>query len=333
MRERIKWIDIAKFFGIFAIYLGHFGVAAGKSYYFVFSHHVALFFCISGCMEIFNKEENFVRYLIKKIKTIIIPFWVFAAMAAVVTIIQEEYHWENVKGLIVEVLRGVVRNTYVAGSLWFLTCLFVMQLMFFLIKKLKYKSLILLVSIGCYIVANYIIEPHPLGQPSLYYNVDSALYYLIYYTIGYLVFPYIMKLFELNTLKKKVLFAVMAIASLGYAVVIFFSVDFSSYLNFPVGLGDVMQILTPCIIIFAYFAVARVIEDATVLEDIGKNTLYLCGSEYVVKLLLTNFASVFGLTMDGLNPLAIYIYTGIMLFVANKYLVPIEKYIINKIVR
>ena len=71
--KRIRWIDIAKFFGIFAIYIGHFSEAAGKSFYFVFTHHVALFFFISGCMEIFNKEQNFMKYLVKKIKTILPP--------------------------------------------------------------------------------------------------------------------------------------------------------------------------------------------------------------------------------------------------------------------
>ena len=71
MRERVKWIDIVKFFGIFAIYLGHFGEYAGKAGSFVFTYHVALFFLVSGCMENMNTEDNIVRYVIKKVKTIL----------------------------------------------------------------------------------------------------------------------------------------------------------------------------------------------------------------------------------------------------------------------
>jgi len=332
MKERIRWIDIAKFFGIFAIYIGHFSEAAGKSFYFVFTHHVALFFFISGCMEIFNKEQNFMKYLGKKIKTILIPFWVFAVIAAILTIIQNDYPWNNVKGLIVEVLRGVVRNTFVAGSLWFLTCLFVMQIIFFLIKKVKYKSIMLLISIGCYIVANYVIQPHPLVKPSMYYNVDSALYYLIYYALGYLLFPYIIQLFELDTQKKKSVFWALTFVCIAFAIAVYFGADIWTYIKIPSEAWIITQVVTSCMIIFAYFAIARMVEDVTILAELGKNTLYLCGSEYIVRILLANFASIFSLNMVGGNPLAIYIYTGLMLFVANKYLVPIEKYIINKIV-
>lgn len=333
MKERVRWIDIAKFFGIFAIYLGHFGAVIGRSYYFVFSHHVALFFFISGCMEIYNAEEKFGRYFVKKIKSIMIPFWVFAALSAIVSVIHMECHWGTAKGLIVEVLRGVVRNTFVAGSLWFLTCLFVMQMIFFFIKKVKYKSLIILLSVLCYITANYFIKPGPTVIPSMYYNVDSALYYIIFYAIGYLAFPYILKLFALDTKKKQLIFGVMTLVSLGYTLGMFFGVDaFAKLRTMPV-LVDVASVISPCIIIFAYFAVSRMIEDATVLADLGKNTLYLCGSEYIVRLIVENLVALAGIYITIPSPVGGYIYTGILLFVANKYLVPIEKYIINKIVR
>lgn len=333
MRERIKWIDIAKFFGIFAIYIGHFGAQVGRSYYFVFSHHVALFFFISGCMEIFNNEKNFVKYFSKKIRTIMIPFWIFAVLSGVVAVIHGEYHWGQAKGLIVEVLRGVVRNTYVAGSLWFLTCLFVMQLLFFVIKKVRYKSVILLISALCYLAAKYLIEPSPAAMPSMYYNVDSALYYLIYYAIGYLVFPYILKLFELDTKKKRVLFSGTALVSLGYTIGMFFGIDVLTYLRFATWSSEIVSILSPCIMIYAYLVVARLIEDLTVLADMGRNTLYLCGSEYIIRLFFEETVAIFGLSVSVPSPIGGYIYTSILLFAANKYLVPIEKYIINKIVR
>ena len=42
--QRIAWLDVAKAIGIYAIYLGHFGDAAGPAYKFVFQFHVPLFF-------------------------------------------------------------------------------------------------------------------------------------------------------------------------------------------------------------------------------------------------------------------------------------------------
>ena len=191
----------------------------------------------------------------------------------------------------------------------------------------------LLISIGCYLIANYVIQPHPLVKPSMYYNIDSALYYLIYYALGYLCFPYIIQLFELNTQKKKISFSVMSFVSIIFAIAVYFAGDVWTYMKIPSEAWVITQVVTSCIIIFAYFAIAKILEDVDILVEFGKNTLYLCGSEYIVKILLANFASIFSLNMIGGNPLAIYIYTGLMLFVANKYLVPVEKYIINKIVR
>ena len=44
IRNRIEWVDICKFLGILAIYIGHFGTDAGDAYVFVFKYHVPLFF-------------------------------------------------------------------------------------------------------------------------------------------------------------------------------------------------------------------------------------------------------------------------------------------------
>ena len=290
---------------------------AGRSYYFVFCYHVPLFFFVSGCMETFCKEDNFFKYLIKKIKSILIPFWVFAAMSGSVAIIYEECTWERVKGFIVEVLRGVVRNTYIAGGLWFLTCLFVMQILFFIIKKIRYKSVILLAVVLCYLASVHLIEPSPAAMPRMYYNVDSALYYMIYYAIGYVVFPYILEVFDLDTKKKKAIFGM----------------DWFAFLRGASWSNEIVSILSPCIMIYAFFVIARWIEDIPVLADVGKNTLYLCGSEYMIRVIFVETMAIFGLSATIPGPVGGYVYTAFLLFVANKYLVPVEKYIINKIVR
>ena len=64
--SRIKWIDVARCFGIFAIFLGHYGAAAGNAYTWVFTHHVPLFFLISGCMESLN-NRNSIRKTIHRV--------------------------------------------------------------------------------------------------------------------------------------------------------------------------------------------------------------------------------------------------------------------------
>ena len=65
VNNRIKYLDVAKFVGIFCIYLGHFGHQAGNAYGFVFTFHVPLFFFLAGCTENLGADASFVKYIIK----------------------------------------------------------------------------------------------------------------------------------------------------------------------------------------------------------------------------------------------------------------------------
>lgn len=333
MNERIKWIDIVKFFGIYGIYVLHFGELAGRSYIFLLTHLVPLFFIVAGCMENYNKETNFFRYLIKKIKTIMVPFWVFAAIAAIVTFIYSNYDSMFVGGMITEIGLGVIRNTFPAASLWFLTCLFVMQLMFFFIKKFKLKVLVIVVCLVFYMISINLINPSPLWYPSWPYNVDSAFFYIICYAVGYVAFPHAIKLFQLDTKGKKIGFYISGIIAILFAVCHYFGIDVFSYLNLPYVCILFVPIINSLIVAWAFFVVARVLEDIEIFSEIGKNSLYLCGCEYVVKTIATSFFGIIGYSPVLPNPLSVYIYSAILLVLANKYIVPIEKYIINKIIK
>ncbi len=333
MNERIKWIDVVKCFGIFGIYLLHFGELAGRSYSFALSHMVAMFFLAAGCMENYNKETNFLKYFVKKIKTIMIPFWVFALIAGIVTLIYTNQDFSFVKGMVKEVGLGVIRNTYAAATLWFLTCLFVMQLMFFFIKKIHLKALMIVLCLVLYLISISVMNPSPLWNPSWPYNVDSAISYLIYYAIGYVIFPYVVKLFQLDTKGKKIGFFVSGVIAIWYAVLNYMGIDPFSYIGMPEVFIVFIPVINSVIVTWAFFVIARMLEDVDIFSEIGKNSLYLCGCEYVVKTIATCFFGIIGFSLVLPNPLSVYIYSAILLVLANKYFVPIEKYFIKKILR
>lgn len=333
MNERIKWIDIAKCFGMYGIYVLHFGELAGKSYIFLLTHIVPLFFLVAGCMENYNNENNFFKYFVKKVKAIMIPFWVFAAIAVVITFIYCNYDSMFIPGMMLEVGLGVIRNTFPAASLWFLTCLFVMQLMFFFIKRCRLKMLVIAVCLILYMISINVLDPSPIWSPSWPYNVDSAFFYIICYAIGYVVFPYVVKLFALDTKVKKIGFGISGVLAIAYSLCVYFGEDPFSHLPFVNVIAFILPILSSCIVIWGFFVIARLLEDVDVLSRIGRNSLYLCGCEYVVKTIATCFFSILGFSLVLPNPLSVYIYSAILLVLANKYIVPIEKYIIKKILR
>ena len=134
MRKRIEWIDICKGFGMFFIYLGHFGNDAGLAYPWVFSFHVPLFFFISGLLENYN-HLGFFQNFRKKFITILLPFFFFGILMTGIRAVNgntTDYILSDISIL----LKGGIRNTCVmAQGLWFLTCLFTIEILFSVLKK------------------------------------------------------------------------------------------------------------------------------------------------------------------------------------------------------
>ena len=85
-----------KCFGIFAIYLGHFGSDGRDSYAFVFTHHVALFFFVSGCAEALStSDRRILPYIQKRIKTLLIPYFFFGILSIVIYTLTENVSARN----------------------------------------------------------------------------------------------------------------------------------------------------------------------------------------------------------------------------------------------
>ena len=180
MKNRIKYLDVAKFIGIFCIYLGHMGNGAGNAYQFVFAFHVPLFFFVSGFAENLSADVPFGKYIVKNIKSLLIPCYFFALISLLIVTISNNTHTEIVPNLL-KILKGCIRNQYLAGSLWFLTCLFVVKNAFYVFRKIfKLKWLNLLLCVALYCVAELILAPRPIVTPHMVYNIDSACYYIFF---------------------------------------------------------------------------------------------------------------------------------------------------------
>ena len=254
-QSRIKWIDTAKFLGIVAIYLGHIGYL-GKCgnvtpYYneiitFVFWYHVPFFFFLSGCMSNYDNEKNYFKYAWKKFKSLIIPLWCFSLLSVVVYFIFIKFDIRLLSGFLLDILKGNIRNQFIAYPLWFISCLFVMEMMFKLIKYLKNRILILIICIAIYLVdINYINQ-----TPSMIYNIDSAYYYIIYFGLGYAVYPYINKLFQSKKIIIKIACILSGILCLIYAIYLFKGTRILSIFNCVPYLHKFYPVITASILIW-----------------------------------------------------------------------------------
>lgn len=144
MRERIKWVDMAKAIGIFTIVLGH-TVAEGTLKTCVYSFHIPLFFFLSGA-TFRVKEKPFGAFVKDKALGLLVPYAVFALISQAVytlmqgmasSLIQAERSFSLAAGW-TGILTGVVEAN---RALWFLPCLFLMSLMLYpIIRGLERRA-------------------------------------------------------------------------------------------------------------------------------------------------------------------------------------------------
>lgn len=331
MSNRIKYLDVAKFIGIFCIYLGHFGQTAGNAYGFVFSFHVPLFFFVSGLSENLSADIPFGKYIIKNIKTLLIPCYLFAMLSLLVVTIVNNTHTTIVPNLIA-ILKGCIRNHYLAGSLWFLTCLFVIKNVFYIFRKtVKFKWLNIILCAALYFIAELLINPRPIVNPHMVYNIDSACYYIIFYALGYYGFEPLQRLLDWKNPTKKVICIGIGTILFIYTALLFFGKDLLAYINTNAVMRLICPVLKPVFVILLILIVSKAIENVELFSLLGKNTLFLCGSEHLIKLFVPLCLQIVGLNTSLPNSLAAYIYTFFLLILCNKTFVPFEKAVFKEL--
>lgn len=328
MRERVKWVDTAKFLGIFAIYLGHFFEDAGKAYMFVYQFHVPLFFFLSGCMEYYRKPDiSFKDFFVRKSKSLLIPFYVFALLSVCVYVILLDLPLSSIGSQLILIMKGCVRNTFIVHGLWFLSCLFVMEIVFFFIRRVRSKLIILSLCVAIYAVYVFLVFPRFAGVPSIPYNVDSMCNYIIYYGLGYLLYPYILRLFALKDKCDRLVFAFIGVICCAYAALVYFGKDIIStpFNSASLAVRYLFAVVSDLLLIMAVLVSAKLLEGIAAFRKTGCETLYLCGNEFIVRTLLINAAGIFGISIVHINPLQTWILVAILLYVSTKWLIPAEK--------
>lgn len=254
--------------------------------------------------------------------------WFFSFLSLVVYCILNDSSFGILQNLIV-ILKGDIRNTFFAAGLWFFSCLFVVKIFFYFIRKLlKKRSLILLVCFALFVIAEKVLDPRPAVNPHWIYNMDSALYYIILYAAGYCSFQWIQNLFQ-NHKRNNLICAILWLVTFVYSGFLFFEKDLLHIICINQAFILLHSIIRPLILIFFVILSAHFMGEATLLSELGRNTLYLCGSEYLIKTLVAICAQMLGLNLTFPNPVASFLYIFFLLYVCNKVFVPIEKRILK----
>ena len=282
-QKRVDYIDIYRSFGIIFMIMGH--IDYGEKFdFFIHAFHIPMFFWISGFFfkHKLKVELSFRQFVIKKQKTLLIPYCVFGA--------GHYFYWLTYNDFSIKPLLHVfsinTRGLPICGALWFLTSLFFTDITFFLIDRYIenniLKTIIVCVISFCGNIIG-IIVPFTLPFALSTSFVGVGLYYLGYLTKLHEENKVVHKLMNLSWLSNSIL-----------AIITSCLIFSNGYINMRLDMYSVIPLfwinVLLSVIVGMNFSrlIYRVIKNNLIsrwLIEIGKNGItYVCLKQIVILL-------------------------------------------------
>ncbi|WP_191090721.1 acyltransferase family protein [Niallia endozanthoxylica] len=275
MNNRIQWIDASKGIGIFLVVIGH-TMLQGELRGQIYAFHMPLFFFMSGFLFSNRKYPQLKGFVQAKAKSLLIPYVSFSIIS-ILLMKMFEIEVIDIPSLIQTFLLSERNGIYFNQPLWFLTSLFTIEIIFYLlVKYVKKTSFIMLLTMAISLFSATVLDAAA-GTNTLTWSFDQSLYFIFYFSMGYAL-----KTSKALTgsLKRSPL---LIGASMLY---IFFLIDDRIYKKiFQVAMGETWQVydyffLYLYHIVWAVIAIFFVIYlsqflSLAVLEYLGKNSLIL----------------------------------------------------------
>lgn len=187
--KRLDYIDFAKAFGMLLIVWGHIRLS-GWSNAFVYAFHIPLFFFLSGMVFSKKRYPTFKSFLLKRVNSLIKPYIVFSLLTWIVwasfshaTHANVESYWMPLAETFIAQGSGgfLVHNV----PLWFVTCLFVVEIVYYFIADLK-RIWIMAVTIAMATVSYLAISNLECFDVTLLpWNMEVAMLALPFYAAGH----------------------------------------------------------------------------------------------------------------------------------------------------
>ncbi|WP_242830461.1 acyltransferase family protein [Desulfitobacterium hafniense] len=289
--KRVLWIDILKGLGIIAVVLGHSGYQNG---YFMFFFHMPLFVFASGYLYKKNSNMSWWEASKRKFKHLMVPYIVYMVL---ITLFMCSYNLvagaSLLKALSLDwkslILGGSLLNG-AYGVFWFVTFLFIVQILYdFLQRKVKSSWFLGLIIIAFYGIAHW--ESTNYQHIFVPGNVDVALFGIIFYALGHLFH-------EKDWFNKEGVGRLLLLGAIAYLAVFFylygegmirFGLDLKHRQYYFLG----MVILTPlsCTIIVAFLSklLSRIKVIRTMLEFLGQATMEIMYLHIMTGIIISKF--------------------------------------------
>lgn len=193
--ERIDWLDKLKGIAIILVVFGHAFIPSESAIYiYIRSFNMSLFFFISGYIFQIEKFRSLKEFTIKKIKLLILPYFIFSIITYIFWFFNRiplTNSYDNTDVLIKSFV-GIFYGTgngewtnYFSAPLWFLPCLFVTSIAYYIIKKNISNRKILALSLLIFSILGYLGSLYlPIELP---WGINIMFTAIVFYGIGNLL--------------------------------------------------------------------------------------------------------------------------------------------------
>ncbi len=194
--ERIVWIDVLKGMAILLVVLSHTAIPEIENEA-VYLFHMPLFFWLSGLLYRPEKYPTLGQLVRKRSRSLLVPYFWFATVSYVVWFFVARYFGRDADEHL-NPLVPIVGTLYSIGDkpwlvhntpLWFLTCLFVVELLYWELRRWLPSTAALALGLLSCSIAGYWLSLHsPLRLP---WGADVALSAVVFYGAGQFMRPWL----------------------------------------------------------------------------------------------------------------------------------------------
>ena len=213
--NRIAYVDFMKSLGMLIIIWGHI-MLSGITNAMAYAFHIPLFFFLSGLMFKSSKYPSFKEFFVKRVKSLLIPYVIFSFLTWCLWAGYSYFTHAEVTSYFMPLLQTVIAQ----GSggflihnvpLWFVTCLFVVECLYFFIAKLSFVPKIIVCILCGAIGAWMTLDNTFFDFRLLPWNLEVALAAIPFYALGNLMIEHyshdrIVKLVQSNNFISFIIF-------------------------------------------------------------------------------------------------------------------------------
>jgi fucose 4-O-acetylase-like acetyltransferase len=189
--KRLDYIDAAKAFGMMAVMWGHIHFN-DISNDFVYAFHIPLFFALSGMVFFPEKYGGFKNFVVRKVKSLLVPYAIYSVATWIIWAVYVWMTHQQVDSIWAPLLETVIARGsegYLVHNvpLWFVTCLFVVELTYYWISKLpdwlNIMVDVLLAFFG-YVLVTYVKF---FDFTTLPWSIEVGMMAMLFFAVGHLV--------------------------------------------------------------------------------------------------------------------------------------------------